>query len=46
MRWAAENDILRGYEDQTIRPENNMNRAEMAALIVRFYEGFVADTDK
>ena len=49
MRWAAENDVLRGYEDQTIRPENNMTRAEMAALIVRFYENFVVEssvTDK
>lgn len=44
MRWAAENDILRGYEDQTIRPENNMTRAEMAALIVRFYESFVVES--
>lgn len=46
MNWAAENDVLKGYEDQTIRPENCMTRAEMAALILRFYEGFVVETDK
>ncbi len=46
MRWAAENDVLKGYEDQTIRPEDNMTRAEMSALIVRFYESFIIESDK
>ncbi len=46
MNWAAENNVLNGYEDQTIRPTNSMTRAEMSAFIVRFYENFVIETDK
>lgn len=45
MCWAIENGVVKGYEDNTLRPQANMTRAEMAALIVRFYEAFIR-TDK
>lgn len=40
LEWAVEVDLLRGYEDNTIRPDNNVKRAELAAFMVRFYEDF------
>lgn len=43
LEWAAEVELLRGYEDNTIRPEKLVTRNELAALIVRFYEGFVKE---
>ena len=43
LEWAVEVDLLRGYEDNTIRPENLVTRNELAALIVRFYESFVKE---
>lgn len=46
MRWAAANDILKGYEDGTIRPTDTISRKEMAALTVRFYEQYVKDAEK
>lgn len=41
LKWAVEVNLLRGYENNTIRPTGNVTRAELAALIVRFYEGFI-----
>lgn len=41
MQWAVENGVIEGYEDGAIRPFNRITRAEMAALIVRYYENFV-----
>lgn len=45
MEWAAENKLLGGYEDNTLRPYNNISRAELATIIVRFYEQFVLKTE-
>lgn len=39
--WAINAGLLRGYEDNTIRPENRITRAELAALTVRLYETFL-----
>ena len=36
VEWAIESGLLRGYEDNTIRPFNHITRAEQAALFVRF----------
>ncbi len=41
MQWAIENGVIEGYEDSTIRPFNQITRAEMAAMIVRYYETYV-----
>ena len=41
MQWAIENGVIEGYEDSSVRPFNQITRAEMAALIVRYYETFV-----
>lgn len=41
MEWAAEVGLLRGYEDNTIRPQNPIIRAELATLMARFYEQYV-----
>lgn len=41
VEWALENGILNGYEDATIHPQNEINRAELAAIMVRYYENFV-----
>lgn len=46
MEWAAEEKVLSGYEDNTLRPYSNISRAELATLIVRFYEQFVLRTVK
>lgn len=40
VRWAIENELLKGYEDRTLRPNANITRAEFAALIVRFSDQF------
>ena len=36
MAWALKEEILTGYNDQTLRPRNNVTRAEMAAIMVRY----------
>ena len=46
MNWAIENGIVQGYEDdgiKTVQPFNPITRAEMAAIVVRYYETFVMD---
>ena len=46
MQWAAETKLLGGYEDNTVRPYNNITRAELATIIVRFYEQYVLKTSE
>lgn len=41
LQWALDTGILTGYEDHTIRPEQTITRAELASVIVRFYEIFM-----
>ena len=37
MAWALETGLLKGYEDGTIRPLRELNRAELAVLMHRFH---------
>jgi hypothetical protein len=38
MNWIAGQEIIKGYEDNTVKPKNNATRAEATALIQRFLE--------
>lgn len=40
---GTHNAYVTGYEDKTIKPDNNITRAEAAALISRISSGFSAD---
>lgn len=44
MNWAIENGIVEGYEDNTVKPFDPITRAEMAAIVVRYYETFVMES--
>lgn len=41
MTWAVSVGIVEGYTDNTLRPRQTVTRAELAALMVRYYEQFV-----
>ena len=36
IQWAVGMGIVDGYEDETLRPQGDLNRAEMAAMLERF----------
>ena len=36
MAWAVEEGLLAGYEDGTVKPQRELSRAELAALMHRF----------
>lgn len=36
IQWASENGIVLGYEDGTFRPNENISRQQMAAMICRY----------
>lgn len=36
--WAAQNEIVKGFEDGTFRPEDAMTREQMAASVARYLE--------
>ena len=36
--WAAKNELVNGYSDGTFKPEANITRQEMAAVISRYIE--------
>lgn len=38
MNWIVGQGIIKGYEDGTVRPQNNATRAEAAAVLQRFLE--------
>lgn len=42
---GTHNAYVTGYEDNTIRPDNNITRAEAAALISRISNGFDSEKD-
>lgn len=42
---GTHNAYVTGYEDKTIKPDNNITRAEAAALISRISTGFDSDKD-
>ena len=37
MAWAVETGLVTGYDDGTIRPNRELNRAELAVLMHRFH---------
>ena len=43
MAWALETGLLTGYEDGTIRPLRELNRAELAVLMHRFHRWLLHD---
>ncbi len=38
MNWIVGQEIFKGYDDETIRPQNNATRAEAAAVLRRFLD--------
>ena len=38
MKWAVENGIIEGYEDNTLRARNTATRAEVAQLVMNYLE--------
>ena len=40
VAWAAQEGLYKGYDDGSIQPKGVANRAELAVLLVRFYENF------
>ncbi len=38
MAWALEKGILTGYNDKTLQPQKNITRAELTAVMVRYYK--------
>ena len=44
MAWAVEAKLLTGYEDGTVRPLRELNRAELAVLMHRFHRWFLHET--
>lgn len=38
MNWIVGRKVINGYEDGTVRPQNNATRAEAAAMLQRFLE--------
>lgn len=42
VNWAAENGIVKGYDDGTYRPNQSITRQELAAIIYRYseYKGY------
>ena len=44
MAWAEKNNIVRGFEDGTFRPEGRITRQQLAAILFRYLEHRGADT--
>lgn len=42
MEWAVEEDLLR-IQNNEIRPLDSVTRAELASILVRYYESFMTD---
>lgn len=38
LNWTVRQEIFKGYDDETIRPQNNATRAEAAAVLRRFLD--------
>ena len=43
VAWAVENGILTGYDDGTVKPLRELNRAELAVLMRRFHRWLLHD---
>jgi hypothetical protein len=35
MNWLVGKEIIKGYEDNTIQPQGNATRAEVATIVTR-----------
>ena len=44
VAWAEKNNIVRGFEDGTFRPEGRVTRQQLAAILFRYREHRGADT--
>lgn len=44
MAWAVEEGLLAGYEDGTVKPQRELSRAELAALMHRFHTWLLYDS--
>ena len=44
VAWAEKNNIVRGFEDGTFRPEGRITRQQLAAILFRYTEYRGADT--
>ena len=44
VAWAEKNNIVRGFEDGTFRPEGRITRQQLAAILFRYLEHWGADT--
>lgn len=47
VAWAAENKVVNGYEDGTFKPDQNVTREEMVAMLYRYCQsaGKTAQTE-
>ena len=45
MRWAYENGLIKGYPDGTFRPDGNVTRGEMCAVLHRWANKFFGGDD-
>lgn len=43
VAWAVENGIMTGYDDGTVKPLRELNRAELAVLMRRFHRWLLHD---
>ena len=44
VAWAEKNNLVRGFEDGTFRPEGRITRQQLAAILFRYLEHRGADT--
>ena len=45
MQWAVREGLIQGYLDSTVKPKNTAIRAELAAVLVRYYERYELVTE-
>jgi hypothetical protein len=38
FKWAIDAGIITGYDDNTVRPQNNATRAEVATILMRYIQ--------
>ena len=38
LNWTVSQNLIKGYEDNTVRPANNITRAEMSTILQRYLE--------
>ncbi len=43
--WAAQNEVVKGFEDGTFRPDASITREQMAAILYRYAKAQTAEAD-